>query len=132
MVTTGTLRIHERIVAALHCVLALAVVAFIAVFWKLAADLAPLVEGSFIPGLVAWIGRPIAIFFLVIAAIQIAAAIALIMQRGWGRGVLVAASFPLILLFPVGTLLAGYTFFALLWLSRNEPPRAPGQSVSQR
>ena len=114
------IRLQEKIVAVLHALLGLFLLIGVALIWRAAAELATWFAGSFIPELLAWIGRPIGIFLILVAVAQMAAALGLVMRQGWARVVLIAASAALLLLFPVGTLLAAYTFFVLLWLPRNE------------
>lgn len=119
------IRIQEKIVAVLHALLGLLLLIAVVLIWRAAAELATWFEGSFIPGLFAWIGRPIGVFLILVALAEMAAAIGLVMRRGWARVVLLAVSAALLLLFPFGTLVAGYTFFVLLWLPRNEGVKTP-------
>lgn len=120
------IRIQEKIVAVLHALLGLFLLISVVLIWRAAAELAIWFEGSFIPELFAWIGRPIGLFFILVAVAEMAAAVGLVMRQGWARAALIVASAALLLLFPIGTLLAAYTFFVLLWLPRNEGARSMG------
>ncbi len=118
-------RIQEKIVAVLHALLGVFLLVAVVLIWKAAADLATWFEGSFIPGLFAFIGRPLGFFLIAVALAEIAAAIGLVLRQGWARAALIAASAALLLLIPIGTLVGAYTLFVLLWLPRNEGVRTP-------
>ena len=126
------MRRHEVIVAALHLLAASFVAGCVAIVWIGAAMLAPTFEGSFIPPLLAAVGRPIAIFLLVVAAADAIAAIALLFESTtWARRVLLVISLPLLTVFPIGSALGIYSLWALRWSAGRspDPTIATGRSV---
>ena len=114
------MRRHEVVVAILHLLGGLFVACCTAVVWIGAALLAPTFDGTLVPDLVAWVGRPIAITLLSIAAVDIVAAIALLRgpssaRRDDADDRRRAAVF----VFPFGTALAIYTWWALAVVARR-------------
>ena len=108
------LRVHEIVAAWLHVAIALLVAGCVGYLWFAATELAPLVEGSFIPGLIAWIGRPVALALFAVTALQFGGAVALLRQPGRGGTVLIVLSLLLLVIFPIGTAVGGYSLWALL------------------
>ena len=113
------MRTHEVIVGWLHLIAGLFVFGAVAVLWYLAAQLASLFAGTFIPELFAMFGIPIAVILLAASGLEIAASIALIQRNvashGWARPVLIGLSALQLFLFPIGTAVSIYTFWALLF-----------------
>lgn len=98
----------------MHVVAGIFVVGCVALIWVAAAQLAPTFAGTFVPGLVALFGKPIAIVLIALASIEWLSAVALLFRnRTWARFALGAISVLLLFVFPIGTTLAVYTFFAL-------------------
>ncbi len=119
------MRTHEIIVGWLHLVAGLFVFGVVAILWYLAAQLASLFDGSFIPGLFAKFGIPIAVFLLAASGLEIASSVALIRRNAephaWARPVLIGVSALQLLIFPIGTAVAIYTIWALLVLKPDAP-----------
>ena len=120
------MRRHEVIVAVLHGVAALFVAGSVAVVWICAAMLAPLMAGSFIPHLIADVGRPIAIFLLAVAALDLIGACRVLARPASRAGrILLVVSLLLLPVFPIGTGLGIYTLWAVRWTPRpSSPPSA--------
>lgn len=118
------MRVHQVIVSWLHVVTGLFGAVCVAVIWIAAAQLAPLFEGTFIPGLLALFGRPVAIVLLAVAGVEVVAGIALLRGQSWSRVPLVCIGVLQLVAFPFGTALGLYTFWVLLlaW------PAAPEQA----
>ena len=112
-------RTHEVVVAWIHIFVALFVCSCVLIIWIGSALLAPTFEGTFIPGLVAMFGRPVAAFLLILACVEAAAATALLRGHFWARTTLVVVSVFQLPIFPIGTAIAAYTMWVLL---RKEPP----------
>ena len=112
------MRTHEIIVGWLHLIAGLFVFGCVAMIWYAAAQLASWFAGTFIPGLVAAVGIPIAVTLLAASGLEMVAAVALIMRNvkphAWARPVLIGVSALQLLIFPIGTAIAVYTFWALL------------------
>jgi len=104
---------RQKIASALHIAAGLFLVGTVGMLWVCAALLAPMFEGSFVPGLVAMFGRPVAVALIGFGALQMAAAVALWRKNAGARGVLLMVSAVLLFVFPIGTALAIYTFWAL-------------------
>ena len=119
------MRTHEIIVGWLHLIAGLFVFGVVAVLWYLAAQLASMFAGSFIPGLIAMLGIPIAVVLLAASVLESAASIALIRldagPHAWARPVLIGVSAVQLLIFPIGTAIAIYTIWALLVLKPDLP-----------
>ena len=105
---------HRQIAAGLHISAGLFVAGTVGALWVCAALLAPTFEGSFVPGLVAMFGRPIAVVLIGFGVLEIAAAIALLRDSAWAHVALLMVSAVLLLVFPIGTSLAIYTGWALM------------------
>ena len=105
---------HEVVAAWLHVVAGVFVAACVSMLWLAAAMLAPYFEGSFVPGLVAMFGRPVAVVLLVFAFVELVAAVALLRGRAWARGVLLGVSVLLVPIFPIGTAVALYSAWTFL------------------
>jgi hypothetical protein len=116
------MRIHELVVAWMHLAVGLFVLACVAALWAAAAQLAPLFEGSFVPGLFAMFGRPIAAVFIAVAALEALAAVALLRRQAWARAALVGIGALQVVIFPIGTAASFYTFWTLL---RRQPSASP-------
>ena len=101
--------------------------AVVALLWVCAALLAPVFEGTFIPELVSAVGRPVALVLLAFAALEVAAAAALLRRRRWAAYALLAVGVAQLAIFPIGSALALYTFYAL-WpmVSGDEPYEQAG------
>ncbi len=126
------MRRHRVIAACLHLVASLFVAACVSTIWIGAVLLAPLFDGSFVPALLAAVGRPVGFFLLGVALVDALAAIVLIARPSTVAGlVLVIVGLPLLFVFPIGTALAGYTAWALWWRPSPDAfdvatPRLPG------
>ena len=86
----------------------------VGILWVSAAQLEPLVEGTFVPGLVTMFGRPVALFLIALGTLEIAAAVALLRGRSWARVVLLLLSVLQLAIFPLGTTIALVTGWLLL------------------
>jgi len=105
---------HRIAIVVLHTLAGLVVFGCVATIWIAAVALAPTFEGSFIPGLVAMFGKPIASVLMTLALIEVVAALAALQsERRWPRFVLMAISALLLFVFPIGTAIAIYTFIVL-------------------
>ena len=102
-----------KIAAYLHIVASLFVIGVFSMLWYAAAGLASLFEGSFVPELIAMIGKPIAIFAICFGAMEMAASIAVLRNQSWGRRALFIVSIAQIWIFPIGTALSIFTFWAM-------------------
>ena len=126
----GTLSIHRKIASWLHIAVGALIAALISTLWICAALLAPVFEGSFIPGLVAMFGRPVAVALLAFATLEVAAAVALLRRRRWARYGLYGVAATQLVIFPIGTALALYTSWALMATDLSDTTRpnssAPG------
>lgn len=114
---------REAIAGWLHMAIGAVFLITVIALWLLAAQLAPLFEGSFVPELFRMLGKPIAIAIIFIAGLEVAAAIALVRQHTWARVVLIAYSLLLLLVFPIGTAVGAFTLWALL--SKPVPQSTP-------
>ena len=112
------MRTHEIIIGWLHLIAGLFVFGCIATIWYAAAQLAFWFGATFIPGLLATVGIPIAVTLLAASGLEIVAAVVLVMrnvkQHAWARPVLIGVSALQLLLFPIGTAIAVYSLWALL------------------
>jgi hypothetical protein len=117
-------RRHVQAVALLHGAVSVMIAAAVVLLWMAAAELAPLFHGSFVPELLAWLGRPVAIACLLLAAIGLAGAIGLWRHRRWARWPLIAVSVLLLWVFPIGTAMAVYTFWVLGRQPQMQPPES--------
>jgi hypothetical protein len=117
---------HQTIVAWLHALEGMLVIACVATFWFAAAQLAPYFKGSFVPGLVALVGRPVAILLIACAGLEILAAAAMPRGHGWAKVLLLLFSVLQMAVFPIGTAIAVYTFWALLG-----PPAQAAQAAGR-
>ena len=124
MRNSGRLGIHPKIASWLHIAAGALIAALISTLWVCAALIAPAFDGTFIPGLVAMFGQPLAVALLAFATLEMAAAVALLHRRGWARYALFGVGAAQLLIFPIGTGLALYTLWALL--SCDEPDTRPG------
>ena len=126
----GTLSIHRKIASWLHIAVGALIAALISTLWICAALLAPVFDGSFIPGLVAMFGRPVAVALLAFATLEVAAAVALLRRRRWARYGLYGVAAAQLVIFPIGTALALYTSWALMVTDLSNTTRpsssAPG------
>jgi len=102
-----------KIAAYLHIAASLFVIGIFSSLWYAAANLASLFEGSFVPGLIAMVGKPIAIFAIVFGLIEMTASIGVLRNQSWGRRALFVVSVAQIWIFPIGTALSIFTFWAL-------------------
>jgi hypothetical protein len=89
------------------------VVGCVLVLWAAAAEFAPWFQGSFVPDLFTWIGRPVAAAFLLFGVVEMAGAGALIAARRWARWPLGFVSLLQLWIFPIGTGVAVYTLWVL-------------------
>jgi hypothetical protein len=115
LITYEELRNHEAIVGWTQIVVGLFIAGTISVLWVSAAKLASLVRATFIPGLIAMYGKPIAIFLITVAIIDIVGAVALLRHQSWGRALMIAVGIAELPIFPIGTVVGAYTLWAL-WL----------------
>ena len=114
MTTAQTVSNHRRIAAWLHIGAGAFTAAVVALLWVCAALLAPMIAGTFIPELVSAVGRPVALVLLAFAALEVAAATALLKHRRWAPYALCAVGVVQLTIFPIGTALALYTLYAIL------------------
>lgn len=112
--STVTPNRRRRVAASLHIVAGTFVIGIVGTLWVCAAMLAPIFEGSFVPELLAMVGRPVAATVIAFGALEVVAAIAVLRGREWGRLTLIAVALPQLALFPIGTALAVYTGWALM------------------
>lgn len=114
------MRTHEIITGWLHLIAGAFVFGCVAMIWYAAAQLASWFAATFIPGLIATVGIPIAVTLLAASGLEMVAGVVLVMrnvkQYGWARPVLIGSSALQLLMFPIGTAIAVYTFWALLTL----------------
>jgi len=113
---------RQQWAAALHIVAGTCTVGLISGLWVCAALLAPIFEGSFVPGLVAMFGRPVAIALIGFGVLETGTALALLRGRSWARVMLLMVSALQLPVVPIGTALALCTAWALVSPGRN--PRA--------
>ena len=99
-----------------------------ALLWVCIALLAPVFDGTFIPELVSAVGRPVALVLLAFAALEVAAANALLKHRRWAAYALLAVGGAQLPIFPIGSALALYTLYALWPMVSGE--EASGQTGS--
>ena len=126
------MRIHEIVVGWLHIAAGVFVFGVVAILWYLAAQLAYLVSGTFIPVVFVIFGLPIAVILLATSGLEIASGIALIGinvgPHAWARPVLIGVSALQLLIFPTGTAIAIYTIWALLFL-KPDAPALPSSTI---
>ena len=123
----GTLNIHRKIASWLHIAVGALIAALISTLWICAALLAPVFDGSFILGLVAMFGRPVAVALLAFATLEVAAAVALLRRRRWARYGLYGVAATQLVIFPIGTALTIYTLWALMFSdARHTRPSSSG------
>jgi hypothetical protein len=89
------------------------VIGFVLLMWAAASAFAPLFSGSFVPDLFNWIGRPIAIALMAFGLVETVGAGGLIAARRWARWPLVLVSLLQVWIFPIGTVIAGYSVWVL-------------------
>ena len=111
---------HLLAVAWLHVTVSAFVIICVSVIWIASAGLSSTFEGTFIPGLVAMFGKPLATLLLTLAAVELISAVALTRAGLWSRYPLRFISFLLLFAFPIGTSVAIYTFWAMRGLT-NQP-----------
>ena len=114
---------HIAVVAWLHIFVGMFLFACVSIIWICAAGLASTFEGSFVPGLVAMFGKPIALVLLALATLQFISAVALSRGRRWSLYPLGLISFLLLFVFPIGTAMAAYTFWAT-YVNTNSTERS--------
>jgi hypothetical protein len=114
-------RKHYVIVGWLHLIAGVFICACISIIWVSLVQLAPLFEKTGIPILISLYFGPISIFLLVLGLVEIVAAIALLLRHTWARAVLLGLCVILCLAVPIGTLLAGYTVWALALYRPDNP-----------
>lgn len=120
--TTSSLkRKHHVIVGWLHLIAGVFICVCISIIWVSLVQLAPMFKQTGIPILISLYFGPLSICLLVLGLVEIVAAIALILRRTWARAVLLGLCAILCLAVPIGTLLAGYTVWALV-LHRSDHP----------
>lgn len=112
---------HLKIAAGLHIAVACFGAGLVAMLWVFAALLAPTFEGSWVVELITAVGRPLALLLLACCGFEMMAAIALLRRHRGAWPALAALSCALIAVFPLGTALAVYTFWALA--STKPPPK---------
>ena len=113
--TTSSLkRKHHVTVGWLHLIAGVFISVCISIIWVSLVQLAPIFEQTGIPILISLYFGPISICLLVLGLVETVAAIALLLRHTWARAVLLGVSAILCLAVPIGTLLAGYTVWALL------------------
>ena len=122
MTTANTVSNHRRIAAWLHIGAGAFTAAVVALLWVCIALLAPVFDGTFIPELVSAVGRPVALVLLAFAALEVAAATALLKHRRWAPYALCAVGVVQLMTFPIGTALALYTLYALSALRFADVP----------
>ena len=99
----------------------MAVIGFVLVLWAAASAFAPLVSGIFVRDLFNWIGRPLALAFMGFGLLEMVGAGGLLAARRWARWPLLAVSLVQLWIFPIGTVVAGYT----AWVLFKRPPGLP-------
>jgi|GEM_PF-1566908 len=122
MPPTDTVNAHRRIASWMHIGAGAFMAALVSVLWVCAALLAPVFDGTFIPELVSAVGRPVAVVLLAFAALEVAAAAALLKRRRWAPYALFAVGAVQLMIFPIGTALALYTLYALLAVRAGNVP----------
>jgi len=105
---------RHRIAAWLHIAAGTFVTALIAIIWICAELLTQMFDGTFIPGAWAMFGRPVALVLVAFTVMELLAGIALLRERLWARWPLLFVSVFQVAIVPIGTLLAMYSFWALL------------------
>ena len=119
------MRTHEIIVGWLHIAAGAFVCGIVAILWYLAAQLAYFVSGTIIPDIFVIFALPMAVILLVTSGAEIAGGVALIGRNvgphGWARPLLIGVSALQLLIFPIGTAIAIYTIWALLFLKPAVP-----------
>lgn len=108
------LSIHRKVASWLHIAAGALTAGLISTLWICAALLAPTFDGTFIPGLVAMFGRPVAVALLAFAALEVTAAVGLLGRRKWARFALYGVGAAQLVIFPIGTALTIYTLWALM------------------
>ena len=125
------MRTYEIITGWLHLIAGLFIFGCVATIWYAAAQLASWFSATFIPGLLATVGIPIAVTLLAASGLEIVAAFSLVIgkaqQYAWARPVLIGVSALQLLLFPIGTAIAVYSLWALI--SQNLVSTEPGAPV---
>lgn len=116
-------RSARRTVAGVHIAAGAFVIVIVGLLWICAALLEPTFEGSFVPGLVAMFGRPVAALLIGLGVLEIAAALALLRRKAWARVALLALSVLQLLIFPIGTAIAVLSGWLLMTACRavDEP-----------
>jgi hypothetical protein len=108
------MRGHELAVGWIHLALSLTLMALVGGLWWAAAGLASVVKGTWIPQLIGMFGKPIAIAVILIALIDLVAAIGMLRGQTWARPMLIGISVLELPIFPFGTAVALYTLWTLL------------------
>ena len=126
-------RSARRTVAGLHIAAGAFACVVVGTLWVCAALLEPLFEGTFVPGLVAMFGRPVALFVMALGTLEIAAAVALLRGSRWARIVLLVICVLQLAIFPIGTTIALVTGWLLLTGGRAlaESEELPGGQKAQ-
>ena len=119
----GTLSIHRKIASWLHIAVGALIAALTSTLWICYALLAPVFDGSFIPGLVAMFGWPVAVALLAFATLEVAAAVALLRRRRWARFALYGVGAAQLVIFPISTALTIYTLWALIATDLSDTTR---------
>jgi hypothetical protein len=118
--TSNFKRKHDVIVGWLHVVAGVFICACISIIWVSLAQLASLFEQTGIPILVTLYFGPISVCLLILGLVEIVAAIALLYRQTWARATLVGLSAILSFVVPIGTALAIYTVWALVFHHPSE------------
>lgn len=108
------MRHQETVIGVLHLIAGTFVFSLVTLLWVLASKLSSVFRGSFIPGLVAMFGKPVALALIVIALLDIIAAVGYLRHHGWARPLLIGVSVLELPIFPIGTAVGGYTLLTLL------------------
>lgn len=108
------MRGHEIAVGWIHLALSLTLITFVGVMWWAAAGLAAVVKGTWIPQLISMFGKPIAIAIIVIALVDLVAAVGMLRGQSWARPMLIGISVLELPIFPFGTAVSLYTLWTLL------------------
>ena len=113
--TTSSLkRKYHVIVGWLHLIVGVFIFSCISIIWVLLGQLAPIFKQTGIPIMISLYFGPISICLLVLGLVETVAAIGLLLRHTWARAVLLGLSAILCFAVPIGTLLAGYTVWALV------------------
>ncbi|MEP6834120.1 MAG: hypothetical protein ABJB74_12030 [Gemmatimonas sp.] len=108
------MRSHEIAIGWIHVGVSVFLLTLVGVLWWAAAGLASAFRGSWIPQLIGMFGKPIAVALIVIASVDLIAAIGLLREQPWARPVLIGVSVLELPIFPFGTAVAIYTLWTFL------------------